>query len=78
MKKVVVIVKLKETVLDPQGETVKRAAEHLGYTGIDSVRIGKYIELKVDESVSKETIEELSERLFANPVIESFEVIMEE
>lgn len=78
MKKATVIVKLKGTVLDPQGETVKRAIEHLGYSGVNSVRIGKYIEIEVEDSVDKKTLEEIADKLLANPVIETFEVKMEE
>lgn len=78
MKKYVVVVKLKPSVLDPQGETVKRAIEHLGYTGIKSLRIGKYIEIEADESLSPDAVREISDRLLANPVIESFEIIEEE
>lgn len=78
MRKYSVIVKLKESVLDPQGETVKRAIEHLGYEGINSLRIGKFIEIEAEETVEKETIEEIANRLLANPVIESFEVRTEE
>lgn len=78
MKKAVVIVRLKQTVLDPQGETVRRALEHLGYEGISSVRVGKYIELEVGDTVSREAIEEMAHRLLANPVIEDFEVRIED
>lgn len=78
MKKAVVIVKLKKTVLDPQGETIRRALEHLGYEGVSSVRVGKYIEIEVEDSVSKEAIEEMAHRLLANPVIEDFEVRMQD
>jgi len=78
MKKFKVIVRLKDGVLDPQGETVRRAIEHLGYTGVNQVRIGKYVEIAAEEGVTIREIEEIAGRLLANPVIETYEIIMEE
>lgn len=78
MKKYSVIVKLKPSVLDPQGETVRKAIEHLGYSGIHSVRMGKYIEIEASEEVSREVVEEIANRLLANPVIETFQVNQED
>ncbi len=78
MKKYIVVVKLKDGVLDPQGETVRRAIEHLGYEGVQSVRIGKFIEIEAEESVSEATVEEIADRLLSNPVIETYKVGTEE
>lgn len=78
MKKYLITVKLKHSVLDPQGETVKRAIEHLGYKGVKSVRIGKYIEILADENLSIEKVTEIANKLLANPVIETFEVNTED
>lgn len=78
MKKFKVIVKLKDGVLDPQGETVRRAIEHLGYRGVSQVRIGKYVEINAEENVTNQEIEEIADRLLANPVIETYEIFMEE
>lgn len=78
MKKFKVIVKLKDGVLDPQGETVRRAIEHLGYRGVSQVRIGKYVEINAEENVTSQEIEEIADRLLANPVIETYEIFMEE
>lgn len=53
MTNVKICVSLKKTVADPQGLTVKHALESLGYKGIEEVRMGKYIEIKmnkIDES----------------------------
>lgn len=78
MKKYIVVVKLKDGVLDPQGETVRRAIEHLGYEGVRSVRIGKFIEIEAEDSVSEATVEEIADRLLSNPVIETYKVGTEE
>jgi phosphoribosylformylglycinamidine synthase len=72
---------LKESILDPQGSTVRHAIESLGHEGIANVRIGKYIEVNFD-SDSKENVEEqtkiLCEKLLTNPVIETYQFEIEE
>lgn len=72
-----VTVRLKEGVLDPQGQTIQRALEHMGYAGIDQVRAGKTFEIKLQAQSSehaKVQLKEMSEKLLANPVIETFHV----
>ncbi|MEW6095084.1 MAG: phosphoribosylformylglycinamidine synthase subunit PurS [bacterium] len=66
-----IYVTLKKGVLDPQGVTVKKAIESLGYKGIEDVRVGKYMEIKFD-GLNKDAIEQMCERLLANPVIEDY------
>ncbi len=71
-----VFIRLRPSVLDPAGEAIKSAANKLGVDGINSLRIGKLIEVKLeanDEDVVKEKIELLCDRLFANNVIEDYE-----
>jgi len=73
----VVYVSLKEGVLDPQGLTIKRALEDLGYKGINEVRSGKFYEITLDASSlqnGKKLVAEISNKLLANPVIETFEI----
>jgi phosphoribosylformylglycinamidine synthase len=70
-------VTLKPGIADPQGQTIERALPALGYDGVTDVRVGKVIELHVDapdESEAKKRVEEMCERLLANPVIEAYEV----
>lgn len=72
-----VSVMLKPGIADPQGQTIERALPALGYDGVQSVRVGKVIELTVDapdETQARSRVEEMCERLLANPVIESYEV----
>ena len=74
-------VMLKEGIADPQGQTIERALPALGFSGVDEVRVGKRIRLRVDapdEQDARRQIEEMCERLLANPVIESYEVIIEQ
>jgi phosphoribosylformylglycinamidine synthase len=70
---------LRPSILDPQGKAVEHAIATLGVPAVQDVRIGKYIELAVDESSeerARTATEEICRRLLANPVMEdySFEV----
>jgi phosphoribosylformylglycinamidine synthase len=78
-KKATVLVRLKSEVLDPQGDAVRRALERQGFAGIKSVRIGKLIEIEMDEQAAASTelknkLQKMSDELLANPVIEDYEV----
>lgn len=71
----VVYVKLKDGVLDPQGSTIKRALEDMGYRGIKDIRFGKMFEItfkKGEKSKPKEMIDEICRKLLTNPVIEKY------
>jgi phosphoribosylformylglycinamidine synthase PurS subunit len=73
MVRVRIDVMLKDEILDPQGQAVERALPALGFQGVNRVRIGKHIELDVDDGPDlDERITEMSSRLLANPVIERF------
>jgi phosphoribosylformylglycinamidine synthase PurS subunit len=64
-------------IADPAGATVERALPALGYTNVAQVHIGKVIRLVVDAAdadAARAQVEEMCERLLANPVIESYEV----
>lgn len=70
-----VYIKLKKTVADPQGLTVKHALESLGYTKAEEVRIGKLIVIKLNLKDKKETeaeVNEMCHKLLANPIIEDY------
>ncbi len=78
--KVSVRVRLKPSVLDPQGKTVLAALRNLGFAGVHDVRVGKVIELRLEgesEDGVKGEVEEMCERLLANPVIEEYEIEVE-
>lgn len=77
--KATVYVSLKDGVLDPQGSTIQRALQSLGYSGVDSVRAGKFFEISIkatDRQTVQKKLEQMCHKLLANPVIEkySFEV----
>ena len=64
-------------VLDPQGATVERALPALGYQNVSEVSIGKTIRLVLDardEATARAEVEEMCQRLLANPVIEAYEI----
>lgn len=73
-------VMLKEGIADPQGQTIERALPALGFSSVGEVRVGKRIRLRIDagsEEEARQQVEQMCERLLANPVIESYEVIVE-
>ena len=73
--KVRVLVSFKDSVLDPQGQTVKNALHTLGYSVINDVRQGKVFEIDLEdisEEEAKKIIPEISDKVLANPIIEKF------
>lgn len=75
MYNVKVYVTYKESILDPQGEAVRGAVHRMGYDEIESIRMGKYFEIKVqehDERSVEEVIETVCDKLLANVVMESY------
>jgi len=67
-----VLIRPKEGILDPQGQTVERALPALGFEGVGHVRVGRLVELEVDD-VSQ--VAEMCEKLLANPLIEDYEIV---
>ena len=70
---VLVEVRLRPGISDPQGATIQRALPALGFDGVQEVRIGKAIRFTVeasDEAAARQQVDELCGRLLANPVIE--------
>ena len=74
-------VSLRPSVLDPAGEATRAAAARLGVEGVQSLRIGKAIDLKLeapDRATAQAQLELLSDRLLANPVIENWSLELAE
>ena len=72
-----VLIRLKQSILDAQGASVKRALEGLGFREVLDVRVGKVVDLDVDGESREEArrrVEEMCARLLVNPVIEDFSV----
>jgi phosphoribosylformylglycinamidine synthase subunit PurS len=66
-----VLIRPKEGILDAQGKAVETALPALGFEGIEHVRVGRIVEL---EAESSERLEELCDKLLANPLIEDYEI----
>ena len=76
-----VYVTLKPTVNDPQGLTIRGALHSLGFSDVESVRAGKYLEVRLDAKDKKRAQKQLAEmcrKLLANPVIEDSRFELEE
>ena len=70
-----VLIRPKEGILDPQGKAVERALPALGFEGVTDVRVGRLVELETDDPAK---LDSLCEKLLANPLIEDFEVQLED
>lgn len=79
MKKVTVFITLKQGVLDPQGKQIQTSLNSLGYQEVEQARVGKYIELHVEDHENVEArVQEMCGQLLANPVIEDYRFEVEE
>ena len=70
-------VRLREGIADPQGSTIERALPSLGFDGVESVRSGKFFQVRVrakDEKKAGKQVAQMCARLLANPVIESYRI----
>ena len=75
--KISVTVALKRDVLDPQGSVIANSLKSLGFEGVNDVRQGKYIEIKIDDDdkgAATKRLNEMCEKLLANLVIEDYSV----
>jgi phosphoribosylformylglycinamidine synthase PurS subunit len=69
-----VLIRPKAGILDPQGEAVQRALPALGFDGVGDVRIGRLIELDVEDP---EQLQPMCEKLLANPLVEDYEIVLD-
>ncbi len=76
-----VYVSLKPTVNDPQGLTIADGLHSLGFDGVENVRAGKYIEIRVTVSnaaAAGQQVDSMCDKLLANPIIETYRYDVEE
>ena len=74
--KATVLVRPKQGILDPQGQAVETALEHLGFS-VSAARVGKVVDIEIDATDPAEAraqVEKMCEQLLANPLMESYEV----
>ena len=77
--KVIVNVRLKQGVLDPQGKAVLHALASLGFSGVEDVRVAKQIVLDIDgEDMDKiyADVARMCDEILANTVIENYEIVI--
>jgi len=70
-----IVVRLRPGILDPQGTTIQRALEGLGFPEVRDLRVGKVLDLTLDETDAgraRQRLEEMCRKLLANPVIEDY------
>lgn len=73
------LIRPKSGILDPQGEAVERSLRQLGFP-VGNARVGRVVDLEVDASSTQDAhaqVEQMCERLLANPLIESYEIEVE-
>jgi phosphoribosylformylglycinamidine synthase subunit PurS len=79
--RVKIFVSLRNGVLDPQGKAIERSLHALGYGEVQDVRMGKYLEFKIDAAsreAAESRIREMCDKLLANPVIEDYRFEIQE
>ncbi|UTI64833.1 phosphoribosylformylglycinamidine synthase subunit PurS [Paraconexibacter antarcticus] len=67
-----VLIRPKAGILDPQGIAVEQALPALGFGGVSNVRVGRLVELDVEDP---EQLDAMCQKLLANPLIEDYEVL---
>ena len=72
MTRVRVLIRPKDGILDPQGQTVEQALPALGFSGVTNVHVGRLVELDVDDPSQ---VPAMCEKLLANTLIEDYEVV---
>ena len=76
-----IYVTLRPSVLDPAGTAVQSGLTHMGYSNVEQVRIGKYVELTLtatDRSAAQQQLDRICDQLLANPVIENYRFELKE
>ncbi len=74
-----IVITPKKAVLDPQGKTIQSALEHMGYTGVQGVHVGKYLEIELVGNTDelKKQIDDACRKFLSNPVIEDYTFVIE-
>ena len=73
-------VTLRPSILDVQGKAAQHALENLGYSSVESIRIGKYMEVTIGEASQAEAervCTEICQKLLSNPIMEDFSFELE-
>ena len=76
-----VLITPREGVLDTQGKAVEKTLTHLGYKGVDEVRVGKIVTMKLEANTKQEAVkilESMCSDLLCNDLIETFSISLKE
>tara|TARA_B100001540_G_C15452449_1_gene481740 strand:+ start:283 stop:528 length:246 start_codon:yes stop_codon:yes gene_type:complete len=77
-----IFIKYKEGILDPQGTVTNKALKSIDIKGINSIGIGKYVEMEFESNITKEIANSIAEdsckKMLANPNTETYKFIIEE
>ncbi|MBP8685192.1 MAG: phosphoribosylformylglycinamidine synthase subunit PurS [Synergistaceae bacterium] len=76
-----VLITPREGVLDTQGKAVEKTLTHLGYKGVDEVRVGKIVTMKLEANTKQEAVkilESMCSDLLCNDLIETFSISVKE
>ncbi len=76
-----IVIRLRRGVLDPQGTTIRKALESLGFPEVRELRVGRVLELTLDatdRARAQARLDEMCRKLLANPVIEDYTVELED
>ena len=68
---------LKQGVLDPQGKAIHHALDAMNFEGVEDVRMGKQIILKLtsdNRDDAMKEVEQMAEDILANTVIEDYTI----
>jgi phosphoribosylformylglycinamidine synthase len=76
-----IVIRLRPGVLDPQGTTIRKALESLGFPEVHELRVGRVLELTLDvtdRTRAQARLDEMCRKLLANPVIEDYTVELDD
>ena len=76
-----IVIRLRPGVLDPQGTTIRKALESLGFPEVRELRVGRVLELTLDatdRTRAQARVDEMCRKLLANPVVEDYTVELED
>ena len=80
MYKASINITLRPSILDPQGKAAHHALESLGFDKVESIRMGKFVEMWINEDTEEEAVlvaRGACSKLLANPVMEDFTILVE-
>ena len=69
-----VYVYLKEGVLDPEAEAIKKTIKTIGFKNIKELSMGKFFDIEIENEKKIKEIDDLTKEILSNPIIEKFSI----